>query len=756
MIRFRFTVPLFAIALLIGAFGLPFGSPAAGVAPTAHAQTTSDGSNFQLPADYQSTIDSVQTNVNQDAQQAVTEAKTANAASAAAPSTAAPTDQTAAKTSTPPAAPTAGSSDSYGELMQYIMGIFAWLLGVAALTLDNVMYYTVVGMGNYVSHLTAIGTAWRILRDIGNIILIFGFLAIGITTILDVNWYGGGTKMLPMLLVGAVFLNFSLFLSEAFIDGGNIFATEFYTQINNGNAAKPIDYSIANIHNEGISNAIMSQLGLASIYGAALSPTTANGTAATAGQSIFKAGNSWYIGFMGVLLFLVAAFVMFSLAFILIARFVALILLIVVAPIGFAGLAIPQLSGTAKKWWNYLFQQTITAPILLLLLYVALAVITDAQFLTGFGVAGTSSNASNTAAGVWTNWITGGTTGVTGFGGMMLSFLVAMGLLLFVTITAKSMSAFGGDLATKWGSKLTVGMTAATIGFAGRRTVGYGSQRLSQMVRRSRFAETGIGRTTAGLLDKGAKGTFDIRGTSGVKNLGGLTKGAGLSFGDASKASFRKQEEDAIKARTTYAASLKGRTTKTKEEEKTIAEAEAKRISAEGQHSQAKNEQSTAVQENANRKAEVTRLEEEKKKDYYWNTNPDNAKKLEAAQQAVVASDAALEAANTRLAQAEEHRATQTNEANKTRAVIETALEPKAAAKAAQQRYGQNLQNNAFMSSVIFGPGAKSAGENIVKNAGKLKEQVQEELLKKWLKKYAEEGGGGEAKPAPAATPTPK
>ena len=69
------------------------------------------------------------------------------------------------------------------------------------------------------------------------IIIIFGFLAIGITTILNVNWYGGKMKMLPILLVSAVFLNFSLFITEAVIDTGNLFATQFYTQINGGDPA---------------------------------------------------------------------------------------------------------------------------------------------------------------------------------------------------------------------------------------------------------------------------------------------------------------------------------------------------------------------------------------------------------------------------------------------------------------------------------------------------------------------------------------
>jgi len=81
-------------------------------------------------------------------------------------------------------------SQGFDSVMIWIMSLFAWLVGVAAITLDNVVYYTVVTMGDYVHKLSAVGVTWRILRDLGNIMLIFGFLAAGIATILNVDMYG--------------------------------------------------------------------------------------------------------------------------------------------------------------------------------------------------------------------------------------------------------------------------------------------------------------------------------------------------------------------------------------------------------------------------------------------------------------------------------------------------------------------------------------------------------------------------------------
>ena len=419
---------------------------------------------------------------------------------------------------------------AYSNIMTKIASLFAWLLGVAIITLDYTVYYTVVTMGDLVHKLSAVGVAWRILRDIGNIVLIFGFLAIGISIILNTEKLGYGQKMLPMLIIAAISLNFSLFISEAVIDTGNLFATEFYAQINGGTLPTPATLANLTVSNEGISNKIMDQLGLQRIYGAAVSDVR-----------VLQFNGSWLIGFMSIFLFLVTAFVMFSLAFILIARFVILIFLIIVAPIGFAGLAVPKLEGVAHQWWSYLFEQTITAPILLLMLYIALAVITDAQFLTGFGVKGSDA---------WSGFIETGN--LTGFAGILLSFLVAMGLLLGVTILAKKLSAFGGAWAMKMGGKLSFGATA----WAGRSSGGWLANKGANFARRTwigrvPLAGTGLVRG----LDRVATSSFDIRSTSGLKNL----PFGGIDAGTAQKGGYKAELKSRIESRTKYAGELKGR-----------------------------------------------------------------------------------------------------------------------------------------------------------------------------------------------------
>lgn len=630
--------------------------------------------------------------------------------------------------------------------MQLIMNLFAWLLGVAAITLDNAVYYTVVTMGNYVNNLSAVGIVWQVLRDIGNIVLIFGFLAIGITTILNVNWYGGGARMLPTLLLAAIFLNFSLFISEAVIDVGNLFATEFYTQINGGNPPQPVDpTSLTAIHNEGISNKIMSQLGLQTIYGDAQNNTL-----------LYKPDSSWLLGWMGILLFMVAAFVMFALAYILIARFVALIFLIIIAPIGFAGLAVPKLNSSASKWWSTLFEQTITAPVLLLLLYVALRVITYQGFLTSFGGGGQNA---------WTGWLTGN-GGIAGFAGMLLSFLVAMGLLAAVVIFSKRMSAFGGSWATKAAGAATFGATAWGL----NRTVGRGAYYAGRGLRQNKAFnkfDAATGGRASRTLDRAATGSFDIRGTKAFSSLpfGGIDAGKAQKggFEGARKQNIKEQEEAAKKIEEAHKEGFSERD-KRKAIAEATAEAEGKERAARQVYGQAKPVLEKEIEQHkaavAQHEKDVARLEadEQRRTQFGVSSTPEEMQELASARQNLTtskanlaASEAKLEDATQKLSEAAENLKKVTEEAEKTApaAALRKNIE------ANKTAYAEGL--NSPIAFVMNGPGAAAASRKIKDS---MKEpNAQEKFMKNAKEAFAKEFGQTEdkkeEKPA-EAEPKPK
>ena len=645
--------------------------------------------------------------------------------------------------------PISYSADSQDSVMNGIMSkiatLFAWLVGVAALTLDYAVYYTVINMGSYVSNLTAIGVTWRILRDIGNIMLIFGFLAIGITTILNVSWYGDGKKMLPMLLLAAVFLNFSLFFSEAIIDVGNLFATQFYTQINGGVPATAASLATLSIKNEGISNKLMSQLGLATLYGNAVDPTQ--------GKIILKDANPWYVGFMGIILFIVTAFVMFSLAFILIARFVMLIFLIILAPVGFAGLAIPQLKGKMGQWWETLLHQTFIAPILLLVLYVALAVITDAKFLIPGSATGFVEN-SNLAA----------------FANYLISFMIAIGLMFAVTISAKKLGAVGASGATKLAGKLSFGATAWGL----RSTVGSGSRMLAQRMRASSLNNTKRGRLLIRGAEYGAKSSFDVRGAT----IGGGLKSVSVDAGEAAKGGYQgardkamKKHEEYIKATDAVLDERNLRRGTLEEDEEKAKAADLKLSGATQAHTEAKDEHAAAAkkytavtEKHTQHLAEIKKIEEEK----VTNAAEAHARRvrLEVAQVKAEASEVDLVATKKEMEFAKDNLDKGTGNLNKVAKEVKDKSGNMKNAEAYQaERVGEEKKQQKLeyaesisgLSSILSGPGAAMAARKIVKDAMKPKDTAAEEYaaFRKKVEKEVKDAAAATEKetPAPAAEP---
>lgn len=613
-------------------------------------------------------------------------------------------------------APKTEVSGVFAKIMIFIMSLFASLLGIAMVTLNYAVYYTVIKMGDYVHSLAAIGVTWSILRDLANIMFIFGFIGAGIATIVNVDLYGWKTKMLPMLLIGAIFLNFSLFITEAMIDGTNVFATQFYKQINGG-----VLPTVDTLREQGISDKIMQQLGLQTLYDVRKDP------------NLLNANNSIYIAFMGIILFIVTAFVMFSLAFILFARFVALIFFIILCPVAFMGLAIPQMNYRATQWWKNFLEQIITAPVLLLLLYVALAVITDDSFLS-FGAK--------------PNWFgivsaTDGSMNLGGLAGALLSFIVAIGLLLVVVIKAKSMSAFGAAGAIKLGGKLTFGATA----FGLRSSAGLGSQLAAQAIRRSKYGGTKIGRIAATTFDKGAKGSWDVRGVA----MGGGLKGIGIDAGDAQKGGYRARKEASVKGHEEYIKSVEKEI-----EEKGIDSV----IAAQQKRAEAENEYNEALKESEKAKAavdEVARLEKVVADNIKNNIRDIKAiNDRNAARTSLPALQARLNAATANTTQ----KKVDFNNAEKAEKNANSDIGREK--NAAKTKYAENIQGgffgNNFKGWAAFGPGGAAAAKHMIKDATKKETDAQKALktLEKVIKDGATESGSenkNDSKSAPAPAP---
>ena len=361
-------------------------------------------------------------------------------------------------------------------VMTTILIPFHYLVMAMGTLMGVTMYYTIVRMGYYIHQLAALQIAWELFRDLGNILLVFGFIAIGVATILDNATYGA-KKALPKLLIIAVLLNFSLFFSEFIVDTGNVFATQFYSSINGGK----LPNGKFTINKEPISSSVMTVLKTTGLYNNKV-PT-------------LKAGPTIELTLLYIIMFIIMSFVFGAIAIILITRFVVLIFLFIVSPIGFIGLAgIPLISEYGKKWWKALTDQTLLAPILMLFLLVVTKMI-QSNFIK---ISGNGTLAS----------VVGSTSGVTSVANILLVFAVVVGLLFTSLIVAKSLSAKAASFAIGASRK----MMARTFGLA----VG-GSARIIRGTTRRVAGDNKFSRGIGHLMRPIERSNFDVIGKLGGK-----------------------------------------------------------------------------------------------------------------------------------------------------------------------------------------------------------------------------------------------
>ncbi len=347
------------------------------------------------------------------------------------------------------------------------IAIIAWLifkigtllLGLASIVFNWSMIIVVFEFAKYFGNSPGMLTAWKVLRDFGNIALIFGFIFMGISTILDLHSYPW-KKALPSLVIAAVLLNFSLFMAEAVVDAANVVSLQLYKQSFTQTACQTgagEGNSIGNLGNfaqcaleHGVASEISQKLQIASVY------NTDSTTEGDFFQLLNGAGNyfsdplPFVLKFVGLAIVVtLAAVVFFAASFMILSRGVVLAFLMVTSPIGIAGHAIPQFQKMAKDWSKKLIDQALFAPAFLIMLLAALKMTDGLNQLvtTNGGLASALSSISvvNT--------------------GPIIIFVLIIGFLIGALLMAKQFGIYGGDFAINAASALVYGATARGTNF---------------------------------------------------------------------------------------------------------------------------------------------------------------------------------------------------------------------------------------------------------------------------------------------------
>lgn len=472
------------------------------------------------------------------------------------------------------------------KIATFILGLVAAILGLANYLLGWSTYITVYQFGNLIGNSQGLLDAWGVLRDVANIVLLFGFIFMGISTILNLSHSEYTAKRaLPTLIIFALLLNFSLLASEGVIDISNAIATSIYNQAGGTcDASQSIDC----ITDKGIGGKIMDMAGVGSAFGGAWFDSLDSGPR----DAIIIVGLTIFL--------LITALVIFAAAIMLIIRAVILGFLMVTSPIGFAGMAIPPLHEVAKTWWSQLLAQAFFAPIYFLLVFVGLKVMEG--IATSLNTTGSINDA--TLANVFINTSQGGGSSNVSIG---ITFALLIGFMIAALMFAKRSSAIGTGFAIKGAGGLAFG----TLGWAGRSTVGQAGYKLASRINSSGFGRTRLGTFAVNNLNKVGKGSFDVRGSK----AGGALADAVGNLGTPQKGGFAAKAHDREKAQIQRSKDLRNTAEENErkaEIEDTIDPKTGIKI-ADGELTQAKNAVAKAEKEHKEKLAELQKELDEAK-----------------------------------------------------------------------------------------------------------------------------------------------
>ena len=302
-----------------------------------------------------------------------------------------------------------------------LTGIGSWVTWFGGLLLDVSLSWFVWGMAETTTyfHLNdVINTVWALVRDLFNLLFIFGFIYIGFQLILGAD-DNGSKRTLGTLIVAALLINFSLYAAQVVVDFGNIAAIEISGHFSAASNSEVMGRPLSNINelSTGVEEVPSSGIGI---------------------------GQALVIGLTVALMLIVLGFVFAAGAVLMMVRYFYLIFLMMFSPLMVLGFVLPQFRSKSSEWWNTLFKQVLIGPAYLFMLYISLLA------LQAF-----SSAPSNQS--------------ITTF--IMMSLMVS-GFAWASLIVAQKIGALGASQAIGFGQGIGKKVRGGVTGLVGRNTIG--------------------------------------------------------------------------------------------------------------------------------------------------------------------------------------------------------------------------------------------------------------------------------------------
>lgn len=221
---------------------------------------------------------------------------------------------------------------------------------------DTIVKYTIEDQSLITGMGVSILPAWKIVRDLANIIIVFSLLYLGIKTILNGNGFAE-TKVLISIIIAAVLINFSLVFTQTVFNVSNVIGSQIGQQItfSGQSSAQTGTKSIS----EGLVQMIRPDMILTSLLDFKKDGWD---------QLWTKVQGALFTG--TAMLLLIVVFL--GASFLLIYRFMIFVVLMVTSPIGVTSKFIPWFEKMGESWWKALKTQAIVLPVFLLTLYISI------------------------------------------------------------------------------------------------------------------------------------------------------------------------------------------------------------------------------------------------------------------------------------------------------------------------------------------------------------------------------------------------
>lgn len=389
----------------------------------------------------------------------------------------------------------------FGSIFTLIGG---WFLDVsiAVFTVNFAATATNTGLA------AAVAALWTVIRDLFNLLFVFGLIWIGFQTILDIG--GADTKRtLGYIIAAALLINFSLYIAQVVVDFTSI-ASYQISQLMSSPYKQ--EENILGIEVPGIADVFVDMTDVENFPKNSQTAADQIGGEKDSSGGYDTWGAAFLLGFVVMIVLIIMGFVFAAGAVILFTRFIALIILMIFSPIMFLGWVLPSFKSKSKEWWKYFFNQALVGPAYLFMLYLALRALQQMSTMKPAEVT------------LYT---------------MLLYFMIVTGFVWAALMVARQLGSFGANQAINIGQSLR----KKAQSLAGAYSVGFASNAALQGY--NRFQSSNFAQSRAGRALRVAANVATLGATTDKSVRGALNAGTRAKFGGSGSFSSYTAENTA-------------------------------------------------------------------------------------------------------------------------------------------------------------------------------------------------------------------